>query len=1229
MQNRAREEARVKPLQRKLLSLFMVLAMVITLLPVGIVQADAQYFRFTNFSTNEADPTQVNTSVVQLVGSFNGVSPNSITYQVEQIVNGQAVNISRGTGVNPIIENGNTFKFLNVELFQGLNKITVFGTNPSGNQVPGVCYVYFSNVPVLYDIKLVDGRALEAGKPLIVTSPSTVILLKAPNADRVTINGTIAFSAGEDSFIVSDLNLQPGLNNLAIVASNETMSYSLNRQLVYFNGYPTPYEMSVVNAAGTPASVSLEGNPTVGPNAGGALDGQITGKIVYATDNSNPPDPTITLELYEGNNPIPTTFATNVTRVSTDPGHTVFSFTSTTNLNISTNGQYKIRVRGSYGTQTADYPVLFHYRNANTAYISELNQIYNVRDLDASTVVYDSSTVFAPNTTIFELPIWLEAKIENAFNINNVTLSSTQNGVTVPGTIFNYDKKLTSDGDVAFKINNMPAGEQTLTVTVTSAGGTETKSVSVNYVPAPFIQLNNLYNGKVFNANGTYPADENDSRKFTTIKGRLVNFNNTNSDPDQTSVQIKINGRSVRLVDHLAPSTTIDAQGNFTFVVPNDMKLVNGPNQITLSGVANGVPVTTTLTVYLFSDQVPVIVGLKPVPHDPLSPQMDDPNLKFKNTGNLQYVTNEKEMDVLFYVQNVDEVVVTIDGVQSVTAENDASGTLVSDDPLLLRIDSYDPLERKYLMRIPKHVLPRTGVRSITIQANLESASVSSTLQVTRELSPYIILSPKLPNERVINQNFLEVAIQAEGADKVLLGKEEMTKTADDIFRYELRNMRAGLNKIKFTVVRGTQELNGEFEVNYAASNTTGGQFKTTIPKSGSIKVFNGDLELSLPRNTLLRQANTTPGSDARTVDLFDSQQILFGIADRTDGRTLKKYNDDGVIRDIAPMDIATNLLAVPAHFGYASKLFWIDAGYFDTSSVTQWSTVHGQHPYKTGYEFYSRTTTKWMEPSQRGTITLKYDADIRDVVAPKLSVWRFHNNSWKNLGGIVDTSKKTVTASFDGFGYYAVFYDAYSFNDIIGHPYARNQLEAMFSKGIMLPKNNNEFGVYDNITRGEFATMLVKMLDLPLTYDPNNLTFDDVPNVAIPGALYDYRYIETAVRRGIIRGLGPRIFGPNQSLTREQAAVMIARAMNLKLALDVDKEKATLQKMFTDANTVDYYAITSITAVAKEGIIVGRPNQLTGDQKKPTYRFDPHSYLNRADAAIIAEKVMRNLKRL
>src|SRR5690606_26337364 len=140
----------------------------------------------------------------------------------------------------------------------------------------------------------------------------------------------------------------------------------------------------------------------------------------------------------------------------------------------------------------------------------------------------------------------------------------------------------------------------------------------------------------------------------------------------------------------------------------------------------------------------------------------------------------------------------------------------------------------------------------------------------------------------------------------------------------------------------------------------------------------------------------------------------------------------------------------------------------------------------------------KWLLPTNRGEITLKYNPSIRNEAAKNLSIGYFDGVRWHRIGGTVNTSKKTVTASFDGFGYYVVFNVRYGFEDITGHPYARNYLDTMFAKGVMLPKveNSNMFGVYDNVTRGEFATMIVKMLDLPLNYDTqmSMLTYTDVP---------------------------------------------------------------------------------------------------------------------------------------
>ena len=60
---------------------------------------------------------------------------------------------------------------------------------------------------------------------------------------------------------------------------------------------------------------------------------------------------------------------------------------------------------------------------------------------------------------------------------------------------------------------------------------------------------------------------------------------------------------------------------------------------------------------------------------------------------------------------------------------------------------------------------------------------------------------------------------------------------------------------------------------------------------------------------------------------------------------------------------------------------------------------------------------------------------------------------------------------------------------------------------------------------------MLVKALDIPLNYELSKPHFDDVPPIINPDALWDFRYVETAAREGIIRGTQPRTFEPTDNL--------------------------------------------------------------------------------------------------
>ncbi|MFC4599708.1 S-layer homology domain-containing protein [Cohnella hongkongensis] len=1261
----------MKPTINRVLQWLLVAALVVSMLPVAPSKSEAAdpiYFQFRDFSTSPTSPTEVNSNQIEIAGTFNSVT--NLSYRIEKIVNGQAVEASNSS-TQPIITGGNSFRFAAVTIYEGLNRITVLGVNQVGNVVSGEAYVNFSNVPVITEVKLTDGRPLSSAAPVVTARANEAISVNAPNATNVTINGVEMFGGSGSTFLLNNLNLKRGYNKLVILARNGTKTYELTRYLVYFNGSLTAYD---VNWAGT----ALDGDPVFSS----PLNGNITSKVILRTNASSATPPAFRVELVDasGASLTPQVFSDASfvpADVLVEGDLTTYSITTDNALDLGgrPNGKYNLKISDTSVSGSPFILIPFTYRDANSPYITDIKQAYDVTDPGSagSTITYASSASFPNNAAVSIVPLWILLDVANPTGVT-ATVTAKQNGVTIPTADFVYSTRTTNAGQPAIVINKMPTGTVELTFTVSTGTYTDSMVRTVVFVPAPSIQLSNVYNGQIFETNA-----------LPVIEGKVINFNLLDS-AELDSVHMKLNGQRYQIntsgVGQIYTPTTATGDykaGDFRFdstiAITGGLQLLPGANELIFEGVANGVPVSTNFTVYFFSKDNPAIKNIRPVPFviDPaldtnladIRRKFNDVDVKFAPTGEKQFTTTERELDLLFDVEALTSLEVQVDGqkvttatVQETTPDEGRMDTsdAVLDDSIKLYIEdpnsnlavtSYTDPEYKYRLRLSNVPLPQSGSTNITIIVRKGTVSVSETYTIIRDLSPFQILSPQLPNESVINSNFLKVSIKAEGADSVLIGKNPMVKGTGDVFRYELKNLKVGKNTIKFTVQQGNQKINGSFVVNYAGDSSVTAQYKTTLPTSGKISLFKGELGLTFPKNTFLRQANRNPGQDVKTINLFDAQELYFGIADREDGRTVKRYNAvgeedadgnlmDGILVDVPVRAEATDRLIPKNSFTFASNLFWVDAGYFrGTGLVNDYQLIDAMHPYSTTDNgddvFYIRSfyPDKWLEPSQRGTITIKYDSNIVDAIARNLSIWRYTSQGWENVGGTVDTKKKTVTGSFNGFGYYAVMSLRYSFSDIVGHSYARLALETMYSRGIMINKDNNSFGVYDNITRGEFAQVLVKMLDVPLEYDPNNMTFDDVIPIDFPDALWNYRYIETAVKKGYIRGRSPRLFWPNDTLTREDASVMIARALNLvKSNANMDKDKEALQKQFTDANTISVYSASAVLAMQKAGYITGVPNSTTGGGK-PTYRFEPNSNLTRADAAVIVERIMKKLKKL
>ena len=150
-----------------------------------------------------------------------------------------------------------------------------------------------------------------------------------------------------------------------------------------------------------------------------------------------------------------------------------------------------------------------------------------------------------------------------------------------------------------------------------------------------------------------------------------------------------------------------------------------------------------------------------------------------------------------------------------------------------------------------------------------------------------------------------------------------------------------------------------------------------------------------------------------------------------------------------------------------------------------------------------------------------------------------------------------------------------------------------MGSRMVVTGAGNNNFDPDRDITRAEFAAIIVRALGLEVGTDENK--FNDVKSTD-----WYCGYIETTSSCGIITGYGNGTFGPNDKLTREQAMAMTARAMEIT-GLDsalTDSEIGTLLAGYTDSAAASGYARESIAACLKTGVVSGKSRQYDSAKK-------------------------------
>ncbi|HPT69036.1 MAG TPA: S-layer homology domain-containing protein [Syntrophomonas sp.] len=154
------------------------------------------------------------------------------------------------------------------------------------------------------------------------------------------------------------------------------------------------------------------------------------------------------------------------------------------------------------------------------------------------------------------------------------------------------------------------------------------------------------------------------------------------------------------------------------------------------------------------------------------------------------------------------------------------------------------------------------------------------------------------------------------------------------------------------------------------------------------------------------------------------------------------------------------------------------------------------------------------------------------------------------------------------------------TFDDIQGLE-AQPAIEALAARGIINGVGYNTFEPDRSMTRAEFAAIVVRALGL--TPSAERVVFTDVTE----GSWYA-GYVGTAYKYGIVSGTSSSTFTPEATITREEAAVMTARAAGL-CGLDTAMNEQAIHDMlaqFADYTTSSNWARASLAFCYRQGIL-------------------------------------------
>lgn len=191
----------------------------------------------------------------------------------------------------------------------------------------------------------------------------------------------------------------------------------------------------------------------------------------------------------------------------------------------------------------------------------------------------------------------------------------------------------------------------------------------------------------------------------------------------------------------------------------------------------------------------------------------------------------------------------------------------------------------------------------------------------------------------------------------------------------------------------------------------------------------------------------------------------------------------------------------------------------------------------------------------------------------------------------------------------YVVVWHPIEFDDA-AHHWSKAAVNDMGSRMIVDGGGDDLFNPDQDITRAEFAAIIVRGLGLRLEEETTSF-FSDVEATA-----WHSGAIHSAYAYGLISGFEDGTFRPNDKITREQAMVIIAKAMKITELQGKHPTRSAEEELrpYADGAEVSEWARSGAADSLQAGIVMGRSHT----------ELAPKAYMTRAEVAMMVQRLLQ-----